>query len=514
MADTPRFTLRDLTLPARLVLSAFLITVGLGYLSAMVQLHMKHSDRDGEALPTTANLVARFSGLEIPNPSTAPCSKIDAMISGDPKALDVSKENMAPAFFAKSKDWEALQARRRTANGVLEAERENERQAMLAWVRSEASAKKAAYETDRFALPDALKAKPLTADFADGNAIKIRSLINVRCAKCHADQGEASLGSYAHLEPLARPPSQDLIDGKWVRTSKQISVEALTQSTHAHLLSFAVLFTLTGLTFAFTSYPGFFRGTLGPIVLIAQVTDIACWWLARVPNYGPMFATAIVGTGSVVGIGLSLQILLSLFNMYGPKGKAVIAVLLVVGGAGIGGVMLRVIQPALDEERKAHDAPEPVEAKPKAEVAAMSQLERLVMGLTDGKEWNGNGSMGAAFFQKDSSFKATIKKRPEKEPEIRAERQGERIAIREWIKSDASKRKAYYESDAFPRPAEVSAITAEMLENGSVKVKSILEARCVICHSKDGEQSGFPLETYDELLAYIVGKPIPKVEDY
>ena len=308
MADTPRFTLRDLTLPARLVLSAFLFTVGLGYLSAMVQLHMKHSDRDGEALPTTDNLVARFSGLAKPNPnpSTAPCSKIDSLISGDPKALDVSKENMAPAFFAKSKGWEALQDRRRTANGALEAERENERQAMLAWVRSEASVKKAAYEADRFPLPDALKAKPLTAEFAAGDAIKIRSLINERCAKCHAEQGERSLGSYAHLEPLARPPSQDLIDGKWVRSSKQISVEALTQSTHAHLLSFAVLFTLTGLTFAFTSYPGFFRSTLGPIVLIAQVTDIACWWLARVPGYGPMFATAIVGTGSVVGIGLSL----------------------------------------------------------------------------------------------------------------------------------------------------------------------------------------------------------------
>ncbi len=527
MADTPRVTLRDLTLPARLVLSAFLIAVGLGYLSAMVQLHMKHSDRDGEALPTANNLVARFSGLEKPDPSKAPCSKIDALISGDAAASDVSKENMAPAFFAKSKGWEAAQARSRDATATLMAEREGERQAMLAWVRSEAALKKAAYEADRFLLPDSLKDKPLTAAFADGGAVKIRTLVNERCVKCHTDQGEVSIGSYADLEPLVTPPSQELIDGKWVRSSKQITVEALTQSTHAHMLSFAVLFTLTGLTFAFTSYAGVLRGTLGPLVLVAQVADIACWWLARVPGYGPVFAHAIIGTGSVVGIGLSLQIVLSLFNMYGPKGKAVVFLVLLGGGAAAGYVGLKVIQPALDEERNPKPVPSVVEkpaekpAAPKPTVPTVepSQLEKLIMGRTDGKQWNGNGSMGAAFFQKDSSFKAAIKKRPEEE--VRAEREGERLALREWLRSEPAKRKQYFESDAFPTPsggATPFTITADMTENGMVKVRSILEARCVICHNKDGEQFDYPLETYAELMKYVEvtpkdGNPIPKADD-
>jgi hypothetical protein len=523
MADTPRVTLRDLTLPARLVLSAFLLTVGLGYLSAMVQLHMKHSDRDGEALPTADNLVARFSGLEKPNSASAPCSKIDSLISGDATAPDVSKENMAPAFFAKSKGWEAAQARNRGASSILMAERENERKAMLAWVRSEAAAKKAAYEADRFTRPDSLKGKPFTTAFADGEVVKIRTLINERCAKCHADQGEVSLGSYANLEPLTTPPSQELIDGKWVRSSKQISVEALTQSTHAHLLSFAVLFTLTGLTFAFTSYPGSLRGALGPIVLIAQVADIACWWLARVPNYGPFFAYTIIGTGSVVGIGLSLQIVLSLFNMYGPKGKAVLFLLLLGGGASVGFVGLKVIQPALDEERKPKDAPPTLAAKPgppKVALAEPSQLEKLIMGPSkqgEGAPFNGNGTMAPAFFEKDSG---SFKKLEQKRPEVRDEREGERNALLAWLRSDAAKRKAAYETDAFPLPAELNGkpITPDYVEGKVVKVKTLLEDRCVRCHSKDGEQSDFPLETYDELLKYIDGKPkdekgIPKAED-
>src|SRR6478735_5099482 len=58
----PRFTLRQLPLPAKLVLSTFLLAVGVGYTSAMVQLHMHHSDRDGTTLPTPANVVAVFAG--------------------------------------------------------------------------------------------------------------------------------------------------------------------------------------------------------------------------------------------------------------------------------------------------------------------------------------------------------------------------------------------------------------------------------------------------------------------
>ena len=101
-----------------------------------------------------------------------------------------------------------------------------------------------------------------------------------------------------------------------------------------------------------TSFPGVVRGVLGPVVLLAQVVDVGCWWLARVPHYGPTFALAIMGTGAVVGLGLALQIVLSLLNMYGATGKLLILLLLLGGGAGVGYVGLRVVQPALDEERK------------------------------------------------------------------------------------------------------------------------------------------------------------------
>jgi hypothetical protein len=125
----------------------------------------------------------------------------------------------------------------------------------------------------------------------------------------------------------------------------------MTQSTHAHLLSFSMLWALTGLVFAFTSYPLWIRIGFAPIVLIAQVADISCWWLARLPDVGPYFAVAIMGTGALVALGLALQIVLSLFNMYGCKGKVVLLLLGLTFGAGGGIVFTKYVQPYIAEEK-------------------------------------------------------------------------------------------------------------------------------------------------------------------
>ncbi len=115
---------------------------------------------------------------------------------------------------------------------------------------------------------------------------------------------------------------------------RRMEIDELTQTTHVHLLSFCMLWALTGIIFAFTSYPLWMRVGLAPIVLIAQVADVCCWWLARLPQTGPYFAAMILGTGAIVGMGLSAQIVLSLFNMYDKKGKAAIAALFVLAGIG------------------------------------------------------------------------------------------------------------------------------------------------------------------------------------
>jgi len=359
-ADAPRFTLRMLPLPAKLVLSMFLISVGFGYFSAMVQLHNKHSDLDGNVLPTPDNVIERFSGLKLDD-GTRPISKLEQIISGphDEKA-PFDKSNMARAFFDKVGGYKK-DVEKRGAD-LVNAEHEWERQVMIAWITSPSAEREKTYkDTDdgKFPLPDSMKGKPLSEEFynQETHTVPIRFLIQERCGKCHTGNQSPELSTYANLLPMLPKDAPELIGGKYVSSGKQLDAHGLTQSTHVHLLSFSVLYGLTGLIFAFTSLPGLIRGTVGPIVLIAQMADISCWWLARMEYpYGPMFAQAIMGTGAVVGMGLGLQIVVSLFDMYRWRGKFFMLIVCVTLAAALGVVYTKAIHPALEAEKAAKAA--------------------------------------------------------------------------------------------------------------------------------------------------------------
>src|SRR5438046_10723599 len=114
-----------------------------------------------------------------------------------------------------------------------------------------------------------------------------------------------------------------------------MSLPALAQSTHTHLLAFAVLFCLTGLIFALTSYPAWLRVPLAPLVLVAQVGEIACWWLGRIDGPTGVFcAQMVLVMGGFVGMGLMAQIVLGLFDLFGATGRVVLILLLIAAGLG------------------------------------------------------------------------------------------------------------------------------------------------------------------------------------
>src|SRR5262249_2121110 len=217
-----------------------------------------------------------------------------------------------------------------------------------------------------------------------------------------------------------------------------------------------------------TSYPLSLRCVLGPLVLLAQVADVSCWWLARLDGPGPYFAMCIIGTGGVVGLGLITQIVLSTFNMYGAKGKLVLGGLFATGLVLGGLVYVKVVRPHLEEERKqaaekTKAAEQPTEpAPPKSgpqqepKATSPSKLEQLVTGQFAPKgpfNKDGNGGMIRAFFDKDPLY----------EESMRPEREGEQAAVLAWVKSTPDVRKKAYEEDNFPLPAEFAArpLTAE-----------------------------------------------------
>jgi hypothetical protein len=367
MNDTPiRYTLRDLPTAAKLVVSCFLIAVGLGYFSAMVQLHLQHSSKNGEPLPSPADVVEIFAGWKKASPDDLkePKSKLQRLILGPVDAPFNGSGSMSKAFFHGDKNADTLGERYSkqikddpTVKEKLDTERKGEQLALDEWLKLPDPKRQQIYEADSLPLPAALKGKITPAALtADGNGIRVKLILDERCAVCHGPGGDQEGWPLTKWDEIAKysavPKSVEVVNGM-VRSDRQIGVEKLTQSTHAHLLSFAMLFSLTGFVFAFTSFPGFVRCVLAPIVVIAQVCDVACWWLARIDGVGPMFAQAIILTGTITGLGLLVQIFGSLLNMWTGFRRVLLILILLVGLAGFGVVVMKVIQPALEAEKQA-----------------------------------------------------------------------------------------------------------------------------------------------------------------
>ncbi len=348
-----RFVLRDLPLPAKLVVSLFLISVGVGYFSALVQLHMQHSTRNGDPMPTVGDVIEKFSGLKEFD-GNRPQSKLETILAG-PADGAFDKNNMSPAFFAKSSGYDKECKAHGKAN--VDGDRAAEKAALIAWIQLDPAPKKAAYAANTFPLPEGAVEPPEEYFDKATRLVKVESIFTDRCAKCHAGEQKPDLDEYAKIEPLVTPPPMEVIDQKWVRSTRQVSVEGLASSTHTHLLSFSMLFSLTGIVFAFSSYPAVLRASLGPVVLLAQLADISCWWLARLDTVGPTFATMIVGTGGVVGLGLAAQIVLGLFDLYGKKGKGVLALVALTAIGAFLTLVVTVIEPTLKAEREKAAAP-------------------------------------------------------------------------------------------------------------------------------------------------------------
>ena len=250
--------------------------------------------------------------------------------------------SMRQTFTTKSAGWKGAISKRakekhlslRQAEEELRSERDGERLAMLDWIRTGAPQK--AFEDNNHVLSSHLVKHPITSEFietgSDGSArVKIAGIVEMRCSRCHGEgkSGSAAqfpLESYEHLHGYCE-----------VETAEGgMSIKKLAQSTHVHLLGFALLYGMTGLIFSLTSYPLWLRVLLAPLPLIAQIVDIGFWWLGRMD---PMYARGIIFTGGVVALSVFLQISLSLFNLFGKYGKLVLFLFMLA--ACLGGYIVK-----------------------------------------------------------------------------------------------------------------------------------------------------------------------------
>jgi hypothetical protein len=344
-APFPRFVLRDLSLPPRLVIAALLVSVGVGYFSALVNLHFEHAPA-GKLLPGAEETAAIYHG----HPGM---SQLERLVATDESKPFSGSGTMRQAFTSESAGWRgAINARKREkgltrpeAEAQLRTERDGEVLALVDWIRN--GARKETFEGNNHPLPASLSQHPLTAEFverkADGTAtVRVGALFAERCTRCH--NAHAS-GAGARFALQTWDEVHDYCEPETGPTG--MSLRKLAQTTHTHLLGLAVVYGLTGLVFAFTSYPGWVRGLIGPLPLVAQLADIGCWWLARLD---PAFGPAIMVLGAVVATGVGLQIVLGLLNLFGRREQVVLILLFVAACLGAFVLKEQVVDPYLARE--------------------------------------------------------------------------------------------------------------------------------------------------------------------
>ena len=133
----------------------------------------------------------------------------------------------------------------------------------------------------------------------------VQPILTANCLACHGGSGPLpSLASYVEVK-------------KFTSADARPSPATLARVSHVHLFGLSIIFLLTGGIFALSSVPVAWRGGLIVVPFLAIWLDIGSWWLAR---QAPAFAYTVLIGGAAMGMALGVQILISLVQMWWPRG--------------------------------------------------------------------------------------------------------------------------------------------------------------------------------------------------
>jgi hypothetical protein len=265
--------LRDLSLAARITLTAFLFVVGCGYLVALAKIYTTHHAADGVPGMSLDDLRAVYHGL-------------DRTVTGAPPALP------SPMLKQVSPGGKM---RKKLLKGGESAER-----ALVTWLKQGA-------KVETFA----------QAGLAQQGDPSARQVIADRCIECHnsatGEERETPYADTAEAEPrfdlVARkstPPVVTASESTRVLHFERMNTLDLLQVTHAHIITIPLFALVIAVLFLHTGLGSRMKLLIAPLPLLATCVDLGCWWLAR-PWEPAIYG--IAAAGLVFGVALALQML-------------------------------------------------------------------------------------------------------------------------------------------------------------------------------------------------------------
>ena len=293
-----------LPVPAKVMLTCFLILVSAGYLVAVLNIYEHNQDADLEPGLSLDDLRVRYHGWTKP-PAPAPAAPAPAPKEGEPAAT-------APA--APAGPVSPMLKMVLPGGGMrkyLDKGGETSARALVSWL--QAGSKKEDFAREGV--------------FKEGDP-SVSDVLEEQCIKCHnAQSGKKKDVPYAATAKST--PEYEMVAKQALASAAASRGEAvylapmalseLIQSTHAHILSIPVFALAVGCLFFLTGQRPAVKAVLGPLPMIGAMLDIGGWWLARPFEPG---IYVIAAAGGIFGGSLALQTLCVLGSLWlGGRGK-------------------------------------------------------------------------------------------------------------------------------------------------------------------------------------------------
>ncbi len=226
----------DISTSEKILNTVFLLTIGLGYLMALVNMYYTHQGRDGKPGLTIEDIVIQYHGSKEQ-------TRLGTAISGI----------MEPNLKYKS-----------------------DKEIILKWINEGAD--------------------------EQGYDQTVAPILNRDCIICHTPAINPSLPDLTNFKGVAE-----------VAHSGGAPVSSLVKVSHIHLFGIAFILYFIGRIFLLCEMNVYVKRIAVIIPFVAMLLDVVSWFLTKT-NAG--FAYVVVLSGALMGLSMSMQILMSLYQMW------------------------------------------------------------------------------------------------------------------------------------------------------------------------------------------------------
>ncbi|QPK62714.1 hypothetical protein IVG45_18015 [Methylomonas sp. LL1] len=134
---------------------------------------------------------------------------------------------------------------------------------------------------------------------------QVAPILQRDCLGCHSPASGMNVPPLTHYEQVVKLTEAD----------RGASIPSLVRVSHIHLFGIAFILFFVGKLFVLCDIPVWLKRMTIGVPFISMLTDILAWYLTRET---PDFAYLLVLSGGLMGLSLSFQIGLSLYQMWMP----------------------------------------------------------------------------------------------------------------------------------------------------------------------------------------------------